>query len=131
MKKQKNSKSKSGGKKTNNKSKNIGDLISNHADSIGITPLNDRVLIRPLKKEDLEVENSFGIIIPNDKNSDNSAEGIVLAVGNGLNKDGKIIPLTIKVGDRVAYSRFGYEEIKYKGEEYIIVKEENILAIFK
>ncbi len=94
----------------------------------GVTPLGDRVLIKPLSQEE-GVTTSFGIIIP-DTAKEKPEQGRVVAVGAGKKTDeGKFIPLSVKVGDRVMFSKYGYDEIKVGGVEYFIVREESILAV--
>lgn len=95
---------------------------------IKIKPLGSRVLIEPLVEE--ENKNSFGIILP-DSDKKESYRGIVLAVGDGLVDDGKRVPLQVKVGDKVIFSKYGYEDIKADNKEYYLIKEENILAIIE
>jgi chaperonin GroES len=56
---------------------------------------------------------------------------MVVAVGKGDYVDGKLVPMTVKVGDKVAFSKYGYEEISMKGEDYFLIKEDSILAIIK
>ena len=91
--------------------------------SLGITPTGDRVLVRRGAPENVT---SFGIVIP-DTAKEKSEEGVVVAVGPGRRTDeGKLIPVNIKVGQRV---RFSYgEEMKIAGIEYILVREDNITA---
>ena len=96
-----------------------------------ITPLGSRVLIRPFTKEELAGKNSFGIILPESGSKDKSEQGVVLAVGAGEYQDGKLVSITVKVGEKVAFSKYGYEEINQNGEELYLIKEENILAILK
>lgn len=97
-----------------------------------IIPLADRVLIRPLTETELERKSNFGIILPENRDEDKvKDQGVVVAVGEGKYDDGKLNPMTVKVGDKVMFSRYGFEEIKLKDKEYFILKEENILAIIK
>lgn len=94
----------------------------------GITPLRDRVLVRLLDTD--ENTTSFGLIIPDTVDKEKSDRGIIVAVGEGwYTKDGEIIPLQVKVGDKVIFSKYSYEELKHDGQDYYILKEENILAI--
>lgn len=97
----------------------------------GIMPLGSRVLIKPFTKEELEKKNSFGIILPDDDKKEKSEQGKVVAVGAGEWKDGKRVPVSVAVGDVVAFSKYGYDEVTILGEEYYLIKEENILAILK
>jgi len=97
-----------------------------------IMPLADRVLVRPLTEAEGEKKTDFGIIIPDTIEKEESKDqGIVVAVGEGKYDDGKLNKMTVKVGDRVLFSKYGFDEIKLAGEEYFILKEENILAIIK
>ncbi len=96
-----------------------------------IQPLGSRVLIRPFTKEELSPKNSFGIILPDSGSKEKSEQGIVLAVGPGEYQDGDLIKITVKVGDKVVFSKYGYEDVNVEGEELYLIKEENILAIIK
>jgi chaperonin GroES len=95
-----------------------------------IVPLGDRVLLRQVLEENAEKTKS-GIFIPDTVQKEKSEEGVVVAVGEGRYEDGKLVPLKVKVGDKVLYSKYGYDEIKVDGKDYFILKEENILAIIK
>jgi chaperonin GroES len=99
--------------------------------SAKITPLGSRVLIKPFTKEELMKKNSFGIILPDTGLKEKSEQGVVVAVGPGEYQDGKLIPVVVSVGDKVAFSKYGYEEISVDSEEFYLIKEENILAILK
>lgn len=96
-----------------------------------VAPLGSRVLIKPFTREELEVKNSFGIILPDSGSKDKSEQGIVMAIGPGEYRDGKLVSVSVKVGDKVAFSKYGYEDINVDGEELFLIKEENILAILK
>lgn len=93
-----------------------------------IKPLGDRVLVKPLEPKEVK---KGGIIIP-DTAKEKPQEGKVIEVGKGkMLEDGKVISLEVKKGDKVLYSKYGGTEIKLEGEEYLILKEEDILAIIK
>jgi chaperonin GroES len=98
-----------------------------------ITPLGDRVLLRPLTEKELESKSSSGIIIPDTVSKERPERGIVVAVGPGRwDEDGeKRIPVSVGVGDMVIFSKYGFDELELEGAEYIILKEENILAVIK
>ena len=96
---------------------------------IGIVPLRDRVLVRPLSDEELEGKTASGIIIPETVDKEKPEQGEVIAVGEGGYDDGVLVPPPVSVGDRVVFSRFGYDEVKHEDVEYFIIKSENILAI--
>jgi chaperonin GroES len=92
---------------------------------MAIKPLADRVLIRPLDASEEKVGSLF---IP-DTAKEKPQEGKVEAVGPGRTEDGKSIPLEVKIGDRVLYGKYSGTEIKHDGQEYLIVRESDILAI--
>ena len=114
--------------KTKKIGKKIVKKVSNTKSKEKITPLNDRIILKPLSVEEMSTTSS-GIIIPDTVSKEKPEQGIVVAVGEGRWDDGERVPMSIKVGDRVVFSRYGYDEIKLEGEEYYILKEENILAI--
>ena len=89
-------------------------------------PLHDRVVVR---RVDSEEKTAGGIIIP-DTAKEKPIEGKVIAVGNGkVLEDGKTIPLEVKAGDRVLFGKYSGTEIKLEGEEHLILREEEVLAI--
>ena len=93
-----------------------------------IRPLNDRVLVQRMEEE---TKTKGGIIIP-DTAKEKPAEGKVVAVGNGrLGDDGKRVALEVKKGDRVLFSKYGGTEVKVAGEEYLIMREDDILGIIE
>lgn len=97
-----------------------------------IRPLNDKVIVRPLTADEEGTTSASGIIIPDSAKKEKPEQGIVIAVGPGkFDEDGeKRIPLDVKEGDRVVFSKYGYDEVKYEGKEYFIVAEGSILGIF-
>ncbi|BFH64975.1 co-chaperone GroES [Paenibacillus azoreducens] len=90
-----------------------------------IKPLGDRVLVEPIAQEETT---SFGIVLP-DSAKEKPQEGKIVAVGAGAVKDGVRVPLEVKEGDRVLFSKYAGTEIKYEGKEYLIMKESDIHAI--
>lgn len=91
-----------------------------------LKPLADRVVVKALANEE---KTKSGIVLP-DTAKEKPQEGEVLAVGSGkMGDDGKRIPMEVKVNDRVVFSKYGGTEIKIDGEEYLILKESDILAI--
>lgn len=95
--------------------------------SVSIKPLEDRILVQPL---DAEQTTASGLVIP-DTAKEKPQEGKVLAVGPGRFDDqgSQRIPLDISVGDVVVYSKYGGTEIKYHGDEYLILSARDVLAI--
>lgn len=91
-----------------------------------IRPLNDRILVKRLEEEETT---KGGIIIP-DSAKEKPAEGEVVAVGNGkLNDKGDRVAPDLKKGDRVLFSKYGGTDVKMDGEEYLIMREDDILAV--
>ncbi len=101
--------------------KKVGDLK--------VIPLGDRVLLKPILKDDKK--NISGIVMPETIDKEKPETGKVVAVGEGKIEDGKKIPMTVQVGQTVMFSRYGYDEVKIDDEEYYIVKEDSILAVIK
>ncbi|QLQ11969.1 MAG: co-chaperone GroES [Nocardioidaceae bacterium] len=95
--------------------------------SVNIKPLEDRILVKPL---DAEQTTASGLVIP-DTAKEKPQEGEVIAVGPGRwNEDGdERVPLDISVGDKVIYSKYGGTEVKYAGEEYLVLSARDVLAI--
>src|SRR3989344_2744284 len=96
-----------------------------------IRPFGDRVLIEPLSQEEREGKTASGIVIPDTAEKERPEEGRVVAVGPGKkSENGVLIAFTsVKVGDRVLFSKYGPNEIKVDGKEYLIAREEDILAV--
>jgi chaperonin GroES len=93
-----------------------------------VKPLHDRLIIQTLEEEE---KTKGGIIIP-DTAKEKPVEGKVIAVGAGrIKKDGTKMPLEIRKGDRVLYAKYAGTEIKMDGEEYLMMKEDDILAIIE
>lgn len=93
-----------------------------------IRPLNDRVLVQRMEEE---TKTKGGIIIP-DTAKEKPAEGKIIAVGHGrLGDDGKRVALEVKKGDRVLFSKYGGTEVKVEGDEYLIMREDDILGIIE
>jgi chaperonin GroES len=89
-------------------------------------PLHDRILIKRIEEKEAV---KGGIIIP-DTAKEKPQEGEVIAVGNGkMSEDGKVVPLDVKAGDRILFGKYSGSEIKMDDEEYLIVKEEEVLGV--
>jgi len=95
---------------------------------LSLKPLGDRVVVMPSEKEG-EKKLASGIIIPETVDKEKPAQGTVVAVGPGKFEDGKRIPMQVKTGDTVLFSKYGYDEVKISGQEYYILSESNILGI--
>ncbi|MBC8416025.1 MAG: co-chaperone GroES [Candidatus Cloacimonetes bacterium] len=94
-----------------------------------LKPLDDRVVIEI--KEELEEKNVGGIIIP-DTAKEKPQIGEIIAVGPGkINDEGKIIPVSVKVGDKILYGKYGGTEVDIEDKKYLIISSSDILAIIK
>jgi chaperonin GroES len=95
---------------------------------MNIRPLQDRILVQPILEKDVR---KGGIIIP-DSAKEKPIEGRVKAVGKGkIGEDGKPVKLEIKVGDKVLYSKYGGTEIKIDGEDYLLMREDDVLGVIE
>jgi len=92
-----------------------------------IKPIGDKVLIKPMSGEE---KTKSGIFIP-DSAKEKPQEGEVIAVGSGKLVEGKLVPLELKVGDKVLYGKYGGDDVKVDGIEYKLLHEDDILAIIQ
>jgi chaperonin GroES len=93
-----------------------------------LRPLNDRILVKRVEEE---TKTKGGIIIP-DTAKEKPAEGKVVAVGTGkIGDDGKKIPLEVKKGDRILFGKYGGQEVKIEGIEYLIMREDDVLCVIE
>ena len=98
------------------------------ATKVVLKPLEDRIVVKPLEAEQVTAS---GLVIP-DTAKEKPQEGEVLAVGPGRFDDsGKRVPLDVSVGDKVLYSKYGGTEVKYSGEEYLVLSARDVLAIIE
>jgi len=93
-----------------------------------IRPLHDRILVKRVEEQEVK---KGGIIIP-DTAKEKPQEGKVIAVGNGkVTDEGKKIPLDVKAGDRILFGKYSGSEVKVEDEEYLILREEDVLGILE
>jgi chaperonin GroES len=93
-----------------------------------VRPLHDRLIVKRLEEEE---RTKGGIIIP-DTAKEKPVEGKVIAVGEGkIKKDGTKIPMEVKKGDRILFAKYGGTEVKLDGEEYLMMKEDDVLAVIE
>ncbi|MGB5155864.1 co-chaperone GroES [Desulfobacterium sp. N47] len=93
-----------------------------------LKPLHDRILVQRVEEP---TTTKGGIIIP-DTAKEKPAEGKVVAVGNGkIGEDGKVIPLEVKKGDRILFGKYSGSEVKIEGDEYLIMREDDVLGIIE
>ena len=90
-------------------------------------PLGDRVLVRPLGREETT---KSGIVLP-DTSKEKPQEGEIIAVGSGKMLDGKLVPLEVKVGQKVMWTKYGPTEVKIDNEDLLVLSESDILGIVK
>ncbi len=94
---------------------------------MNIKPIGDRVVIKVLESEE---KTKGGIVLP-DTAKEKPQEGKIVAVGSGELIEGKRVPLEVKVGDRILFSKYAGTEVKLDGEEYLILRQSDILAILE
>jgi len=93
---------------------------------MAIKPLNDRILVKPLEAQEEKVG---GIIIP-DTAKEKPSEGEIVSVGPGkVGEDGVRQPMSVQIGNKVLYGKYSGTEIKYDGQDYLIMREDDVLAI--
>ena len=92
-----------------------------------LEPLEDRVVVKPEDEEETTVS---GIVIP-DTAKEKPQQGEIVAAGPGRFEDGKRVPMDVKVGDKILYSKYGGTEVKVEGEEYLVLSSRDILAVVK
>jgi chaperonin GroES len=92
--------------------------------AVNLTPLHDRVIVKRIEEKETV---RGGIIIP-DSAKEKPMEGEIIAVGSGKREKGELVPLDVKPGDRVLFGKYSGTEIKIEDEEYLILREEEILA---
>jgi chaperonin GroES len=92
-----------------------------------IKPLEDRIVVQA---NDAEQTTASGLVIP-DTAKEKPQEGTVLAVGPGRFEDGQRVPLDVKVGDTVLYSKYGGTEVKYNGQEFLVLSARDVLAVIE
>jgi chaperonin GroES len=95
------------------------------AKKFSLQPLEDRVVVKPTEEEETTAS---GIVIP-DTAKERPQEGEVIAVGPGRFEDGQRIPMDVKAGDKVIYSKYGGTEVKIEGDDYLILSARDVLAV--
>lgn len=94
---------------------------------MGVRPLHDRILVRRMAEEE---KTAGGLFIP-DTAKEKPQKGEIVAAGKGrITEDGKTLPLEVKIGDKVLFSKYAGTELKLNGEEFLMMREEDILGIF-
>jgi chaperonin GroES len=95
---------------------------------MSLRPLSDRILVERIAEDE---KTKGGIIIP-DTAKEKPAEGKIVATGNGrMGEDGKLLPMDVKVGDRVLFSKYGGTDVKIDGSDYLIMRQDDILGVIE
>jgi len=95
---------------------------------MSLRPLSDRILVERVEEDE---KTKGGIIIP-DTAKEKPAEGKVVATGNGrMGEDGKLLPMDVKVGDRVLFSKYGGTDVKIDGIDYLILRQDDVLGVIE
>ena len=95
---------------------------------MNIRPLHDRIIVERLEEE---TTTASGIIIP-DSAKEKPVQGNVIAVGKGkVTEDGKVLPLDVKVGDKVLFGKYSGTEVKIEGNEYLMMREDDVLGVIE
>ncbi len=95
---------------------------------MSLRPLSDRILVERVEEDE---KTKGGIIIP-DTAKEKPAEGKIVATGNGrMGEDGKLLPMDVKVGDRVLFSKYGGTEVKIDGSDYLIMSQDDVLGVIE
>ena len=93
---------------------------------VGVRPLHDRILVRRTQEEE---KTAGGLFIP-DTAKEKPQKGEIVAIGKGrITEEGKVLPLEVKVGDRVLFGKYSGSELKLNGEDFLMMKEEDILGV--
>ena len=99
--------------------------MSTTSTKVAIKPLEDRIVVQPLDAE----QTTASAALLSDTAKEKPQEGVVLAVGPGRFENGERLPLDVKTGDVVLYSKYGGTEVKYNGEDYLVLSARDVLAI--
>lgn len=93
-----------------------------------IRPLSNKILIQPVEEEKMT---KSGIVLPETASKEKPMMGTIVAVGPGKMEDGKVSPMSVKVGDKILYKKYGPDEIEIDGKKYLIGDEDDVLAVVK
>ena len=95
---------------------------------MSLRPLSDRILVERVEEDS---KTKGGIIIP-DTAKEKPAEGKIVSMGNGrMGEDGKLIPMDVKVGDRILFSKYGGTDVKIDGSDYLILRQDDVLGVIE
>ncbi len=95
---------------------------------MSLRPLSDRILVERMEEDE---KTKGGIIIP-DTAKEKPAEGKIVATGNGrMGEDGKLLPMDVKIGDRILFSKYGGTDVKIDGSDYLILRQDDVLGVIE
>lgn len=96
---------------------------------MNLRPLSDKVLVTVSPKEEMTAS---GLVLPDTASKERPEQGTVVAVGPGrLDETGKIIPMSVKIGDKVVFKKYSPDEVKVDGKEYLVVSESDLIAVIE
>lgn len=93
-----------------------------------IRPLSDRIVVEP---KELEQKTAGGIVIPDTADKDKPMQGTVIAIGSGRYIDGKMLPLQVKVGERILFGKYAGTNVKLDEKEYLVMREEDVMGVLE
>lgn len=94
---------------------------------MNLRPLNDRLIVKPVSKEEVSAS---GLIIPDTASKERPEQGEVIAIGAGkMKEDGTVLPMSVKVGDRIVFKAYAPNEVKMGNETYLVLSESDVLAV--
>ncbi|MFA6006319.1 MAG: co-chaperone GroES [Candidatus Paceibacterota bacterium] len=102
------------------------------AKKLSVRPLADRVIVEPLAEHERGALTKSGIFIPETAEKERAEQGVIVAIGPGKrDENGKILPMNVKVGEKVMFAKYGSEEFKIGGKEYLVLSESSISLVFE
>lgn len=93
-----------------------------------IRPLSDRIVVEP---KEIESKTAGGIVIPDTADKDKPMQGTVIAIGAGKYYDGKVMPLQVKVGDKILFGKYAGTNFKFEEREYLVMREEDVMGVLE
>lgn len=93
-----------------------------------IRPLSDRIVVEP---KETESKSAGGIVIPDTADKDKPMQGTVLAIGNGKYIDGKLLPLQVKIGDKILFGKYAGTSVKFNDKDYLVMREEDVMGVLE
>jgi chaperonin GroES len=95
---------------------------------MNLRPLSDKVIVTVSPKEEVTAS---GLVLPDSSAKERPEQGTVVAIGPGRIEDGKVMPMTVKVGDKVVFKKYSPDEVKVDGKEYLVLSESDLIAVIE